>query len=49
MPTRISENIKSAVIEQWLVGDQRDKIVVNNTLSAGAVTTFQPVDYSECA
>jgi hypothetical protein len=40
MPSRISDNIKSIVIEQWLAGDQRDKIAANNTLSAGAVTNI---------
>ena len=38
MPSRLPENIKTLVIQQWLKGEQRDKIAVENGVSAGAVT-----------
>ena len=38
MPTKLPENIKPAVIQQWLQGKSRDLIAVENGLSAGAVT-----------
>src|SRR5688572_3521650 len=37
MPARLSDNIKSLVIQQWLKGEPRDKIASDNGLSAGAV------------
>jgi uncharacterized coiled-coil DUF342 family protein len=40
MPTKLPDNIKSLVIQQWLKGEQRDKIAVDNGLSAGAVTNI---------
>jgi DNA-binding transcriptional MerR regulator len=40
MPTKLLDNIKSLVIQQWLKGEQRDKIAVDNGLSAGAVTNI---------
>jgi cell division protein FtsB len=40
MPSRLPDNIKSLVIQQWLKGEQRDKIAVDNGLSAGAVTNI---------
>ena len=40
MPTRLPENIKSAVIQQWLQGNARDLIAVDTGLSAGAVTNI---------
>jgi len=40
MPTKLPDNIKSLVIQQWLKGEQRDKIAANNGLSAGAVTNI---------
>jgi hypothetical protein len=38
MPSKLPDNIKSLVIQQWLKGEQRDKIAADNGLSAGAVT-----------
>ncbi len=40
MPARLPENYKSLVIQQWLRGEQRDKIAVDNGLSAGSVTNI---------
>jgi hypothetical protein len=40
MPIRLSENIKSTVIQQWLAGHQRDKIALHCGISAGAVTNL---------
>ena len=40
MPTKIPEDIKSAVIQQWLQGKARDLIAVDTGLSAGAVTNI---------
>jgi hypothetical protein len=40
MPTRISETVKSAVIQQWLEGIARDTIAANNDLSGGGVTNI---------
>jgi hypothetical protein len=40
LPTKLPENIKSAVIQQWLQGKARDLIAVDNALSAGAVTNI---------
>jgi hypothetical protein len=40
LPTKLPENIKSAVIQQWLQGKSRDLIAVDNGLSAGAVTNI---------
>ena len=40
MPTRISEAVKSAVIQQWLEGIARDTIAANNDLSGGGVTNI---------
>src|SRR5215207_3995462 len=40
MPTKLPDNIKSLVIQQWLKGEQRDKIAADNGLSAGAVTNI---------
>ncbi len=40
MPTKLPENIKSAVIQQWLQGNARDLIAVDTGLSAGAVTNI---------
>ena len=38
MPSKLPDNLKSLVIQDWLSGKQRDKIAVDNGLSAGAVT-----------
>ncbi|HZD82868.1 MAG TPA: hypothetical protein VE076_08330 [Nitrososphaeraceae archaeon] len=38
MPYKLPDNLKSLVIQDWLSGKQRDKIAVDNGLSAGAVT-----------
>ncbi len=38
MPSKLPVNLKSLVIQQWLKGEQRDKIAADNGLSAGAVT-----------
>ena len=40
MPTRISEAVKSAVIQQWLEGIARDMIAANDDLSDGGVTNI---------
>jgi hypothetical protein len=40
MPTRISDVLKSAVIQQWLEGIARDTIAANNDLSGGGVTNI---------
>ncbi|HEX6029220.1 MAG TPA: hypothetical protein VFY64_09285 [Nitrososphaeraceae archaeon] len=40
MPTKLPENIKSAVIQQWLQGKARDLIAVDTGLSSGAVTNI---------
>jgi hypothetical protein len=40
MPSRLPDNYKSLVIQQWLNGEQRDKIAVDNGLSAGSVTNI---------
>jgi hypothetical protein len=38
MPSKLPDNLKSLVIQDWLSGKQRDKIAGDNGLSAGAVT-----------
>jgi hypothetical protein len=40
MPARISEAVKSEVIQQWLQGIARDTIAANNDLSGGGVTNI---------
>ncbi len=40
MPTKLPENIKSAVIQQWLQGKARDLIALDTGLSSGAVTNI---------
>lgn len=40
LPTKLPENIKSAVIQQWLQGSARDLIAIDTGLSAGAVTNI---------
>jgi glutamate mutase epsilon subunit len=40
MPIRLSENIKSTVIQQWLAGHPRDKIALHCGISTGAVTNL---------
>jgi hypothetical protein len=40
MPSKLPDNYKSLVIQQWLNGEQRDKIAVDNGLSAGSVTNI---------
>jgi len=40
MPTRISDVVKSAVIQQWLEGIACDTIAANNDLSGGGVTNI---------
>jgi predicted nucleic acid-binding Zn-ribbon protein len=40
LPTKLPENVKSAVIQQWLQGSARDLIAVDTGLSAGAVTNI---------
>jgi hypothetical protein len=40
MPARLPDNYKSLVIQEWLNGEQRDKIAVNNGLGAGSVTNI---------
>ncbi|HYA85433.1 MAG TPA: hypothetical protein VEH06_18605 [Candidatus Bathyarchaeia archaeon] len=32
MPSRLPDNYKSLVIQEWLKGEQRDKIAVDNGL-----------------
>ena len=40
MPSRLPDNYKSLVIQEWLNGEQRDKIAVDNGLGAGSVTNI---------
>jgi alanine racemase len=40
MPSKLPDNLKSLVIQDWLSGKQRDKIAGDNGLSAGAVTNI---------
>jgi len=40
LPSKLSDDFKSMVIQGWLAGEQRDKIAVDNGLSAGAVTNI---------
>jgi DNA-binding transcriptional MerR regulator len=40
MPSRLADNLKSLVIQDWLSGKQRDRIAGDNGLSAGAVTNI---------
>jgi hypothetical protein len=40
MPSKLPDNLKSLVIQDWLSGKQRDKIASDNGLSAGAVTNI---------
>jgi cell division protein FtsB len=40
MPSKLPDNLKSLVIQDWLSGKQRDKIAGDNGLSAGAVTNM---------
>ena len=40
MPTKLPENIKSSVIQQWLQGKARDIIALDTGLSTGAVTNI---------
>ena len=40
LPSKLSDDFKSMVIQGWLAGEQRDKIAVNSGLSAGAVTNI---------
>lgn len=40
VPSRILENARSLVIQQWLKGEQRDKIATDSGLSGGAVTNI---------
>ena len=40
MPTKLPVDIKLLVIQQWLTGDQRDKIAADAGISAGAVTNI---------
>jgi hypothetical protein len=40
MPARLPESLKSAVIQQWLKGVERDRIALELGLSTGAVTNL---------
>jgi hypothetical protein len=40
MQSRLPDNYKSLVIQEWLNGEQRDKIAVDNGLGAGSVTNI---------
>jgi cell division protein FtsB len=40
MPSKLPDNLRSLVIQQWLAGTQRDKIAGDSGLSAGAVTNI---------
>jgi hypothetical protein len=40
MPVRLPESLKSAVIQQWLKGVERDRIALELGLSTGAVTNI---------
>jgi hypothetical protein len=38
MPAPIDEIIKRRVIQQWLAGEAREKITVDNSIGAGTVS-----------
>ena len=40
MPSRLPDNYKSLVIQEWLNGEQRDKIAVDSGIGAGSVTNI---------
>ena len=40
VPTKLPNDLKSLVIQEWLKGVQRDKIAGDSGLSAGAVTNI---------
>src|ERR1700745_2606957 len=40
MPSKLSDNYKSLVIQEWLNGKQRDNIDIDNGLGAGSVTNI---------
>jgi hypothetical protein len=40
MPSKLPDSYKSLVIQEWLNGEQRDKIAADNGLSAGSVTNI---------
>ena len=40
MPSRLPNNYKSLVIQEWLNGEQRDKIAVDSGIGAGSVTNI---------
>jgi hypothetical protein len=40
MPAKLPEGVRLSVIQQWLAGHQRDKIALDNGISAGAVTNI---------
>ncbi|MFL6361729.1 MAG: hypothetical protein ACJ72V_20635 [Nitrososphaeraceae archaeon] len=40
MPAAIDESIKRKVIQQWISGESRDKIAVENNIGAGTVTSI---------
>ena len=40
MPTKLPENLKSIVIQEWLQGTPRNEIAAKNGLGAGSVTNI---------
>ena len=40
MPSRLPDNYKSLVIQEWLNGEQRDKIAVDSGIGAGSFTNI---------
>lgn len=40
MPSRVPDEVRSLVIQQWLKGELRDKIAADSGQSGGAVTNI---------
>src|SRR6266487_1871213 len=40
MPSAIDTQVKKQVINQWLIGDSRDKIAADNQIGAGTVSNI---------
>jgi len=37
MPASIDEIVKRRVVQQWLVGEAREKIIADNNIGAGTI------------
>jgi 2-phospho-L-lactate guanylyltransferase (CobY/MobA/RfbA family) len=40
MPAQINEIVKRRVIQQWLAGETREKIIADNTIASGTINTI---------